>query len=103
MKTSTLKRMKNNKNNRVYAKVDLDALLWNVEQIKSRLKENTKIVAVIKADGYGHGCLPIALTLEKVPYVWGFAIATAEEAMELREAGIKKPILILGYSFEDSY
>lgn len=92
-----------NKNQRVYAKVDLDALLSNVEQIKGRLKENTKIVAVIKADGYGHGCLPIALTLEKVPYVWGFAIATAEEAMELREAGIKKPILILGYSFEDSY
>ena len=92
-----------NKNQRVYAKVDLDALLWNVEQIKSRLKENTKIVAVIKADGYGHGCLPIALTLEEVPYVWGFAIATAEEALELRNAGIKKPILILGYSFEDSY
>ena len=92
-----------NKNQRVYAKVDLDALLSNVEQIKGRLKENTKIVAVLKADGYGHGCLPIALTLEEVPYVWGFAIATAEEAMELREAGIKKPILILGYSFEDSY
>ena len=92
-----------NKNQRVYAKVDLDALLSNVEQIKGRLKENTKIVAVMKADGYGHGCLPIALTLEEVPYVWGFAIATAEEAMELREAGIKKPILILGYSFEDSY
>ena len=92
-----------NKNQRVYAKVDLDALLSNVEQIKGRLKENTKIVAVIKADGYGHGCLPIALTLEEVPYVWGFAIATAEEAMELRKAGIKKPILILGYSFEDSY
>ena len=92
-----------NKNQRVYAKVDLDALLLNVAHIKDRLKENTKIVAVIKADGYGHGCLPIALTLEEVPYVWGFAIATAEEAMELREAGIKKPILILGYSFEDSY
>ena len=103
MKTSMLKRMKNNINQRVYAKIDLDALLSNVEHIKGRLKEHTKIVAVIKADGYGHGCLPIALTLEKVPYVWGFAIATAEEAMELRKAGIQKPILILGYSFEDSY
>ena len=102
MKTSMLRKMKN-RNQRVYAHIDLDALLSNVAQIKSRLKDHTKIVAVIKADGYGHGCLPIALTLEEVPYVWGFAIATAEEAFELREAGIKKPILILGYTFEDSY
>ncbi|MCR4674235.1 MAG: alanine racemase [Lachnospiraceae bacterium] len=88
---------------RVYAKVDLDNVLWNVKRMKERLKDNTKIVAVIKADGYGHGCVPIAVTLEDVDYVWGFAVATAEEAVELREANIKKPILILGYSFEDSY
>ncbi len=91
------------KYNRVYAKVDLDNVLWNVKRMKERLKDETKIVAVIKADGYGHGCVPIAVTLEDEDDIWGFAVATAEEAVELRNASIKKPILILGYSFEDSY
>ena len=53
------------KNERVYAKVDLDAILWNLSLMKQRLHQNTKIVAVIKADGYGHGALQIAVRLEQ--------------------------------------
>ncbi|MCR4797414.1 MAG: alanine racemase [Lachnospiraceae bacterium] len=91
------------KNNRVYAKVDLDAVLWNIKEMSKRLRDVTKIMAVIKADGYGHGSGPIAGALEDLDILWGYAVATAEEAFELREQGIKKPILILGYTFEDTY
>ena len=88
---------------RVYARVDLDAIVNNIEEMKKRLKADTKIAVVIKADGYGHGSLPIAMELSDIPYIWGFCVATCEEAMELRIHGIKKPILILGYSFSEDY
>ena len=54
-------------------------------------------------DGYGHGAVPIAKELEPLWYMYGFATATAEEAMILRDAGIAKPILVLGYAFPWSY
>ena len=54
------------------------------------------MIAVIKADAYGHGAVPVAHLIEDYDYIWGFAAATAEEAIHLREAGITKPILILG-------
>ena len=60
-------------------------------------------MAVIKADGYGHGAVPIAELLETDSRVWGYAVATAEEAMTLRQNGIKKPILILAYTFPSAY
>ena len=88
---------------RVCAYVDLDALAYNVEQIKKNIAPDTKIVAVIKTDGYGHGAVQMAKVLEDVEYVWGYAVATPEEAMSLRNAGIQKPILILGYSFPYAY
>lgn len=88
---------------RVCAYVDLGAVLWNLQQIHEAVSEHTKIVAVIKADGYGHGAVPIAQRTEGLEYLWGFAVATAEEAYALREAGIRKPILILGYTFEEDY
>lgn len=71
--------------------------------MKNNLKEGTRIIAVIKADGYGHGAIPIARLMESKEYIWGFAVATAEEALELRKAGIAKPILILGYVFPEYY
>lgn len=88
---------------RVYAEVDLDAIRGNMENMKANIASNTKIIGVIKTDGYGHGAVPIARELESLEYLYGFAVATAEEACILRDAGIKKPILILGYIFPYSY
>ncbi len=88
---------------RVYARIDLDAIRSNMEHMKENLKPETKIMAVIKTDGYGHGAVPIARELEKLDYLYGFAVATAEEACALRKEGIARPILILGYTFPYSY
>ncbi len=88
---------------RVCAEINLDNVLHNLEAIHGLLKEDTGIIAVIKTDGYGHGSLPIAGELEKVSYVHGYGVATAEEALQLRDNGIRKPILIIGYSFPYSY
>ena len=95
--------IRNNEYQRVYASVDLDAILENMENMKRNITPGTKIMGVIKTDGYGHGSVPIAQCLESLPYVYGFAVATAEEAHILRMAGIRKPILILGYAFPYSY
>lgn len=84
---------------RVWAEVDLDAIMYNVESIQKSIKQDTAIIPVVKTDGYGHGAVPIARALENNDRIWGFAVATIEEAMILRKAGIKKAILILGYTF----
>ena len=89
--------------NRVWAEIDLDAIHHNLEAMHENLKPDTKICAVIKTDAYGHGALEIARSLEEIDYVAGYATATVDEAMELRENGVRKPILVLGYTFEDSY
>lgn len=81
---------------RVKALVSLDAIAHNFEEMHKNVKEGTKIIAVIKADGYGHGARAIARLIQDYDYIWGFATATAEEALELRHAGITKPVLILG-------
>lgn len=88
---------------RVYAKIDLDAIIQNVKNMKQNLQEQTQIIGVIKTDGYGHGAIPIAKELEKLPDIAGFATATIEEALLLRRSGTKKPILILGHTFSYSY
>ncbi|MCR5282248.1 MAG: alanine racemase, partial [Lachnospiraceae bacterium] len=88
---------------RVCAYVDLDAMLFNVRSMKDNLKKETKIIAVIKTNGYGHGAVPMAERLEKEDCIFGYAVATAEEALELREAGMQKPILILGYVFPEHF
>jgi len=88
---------------RVYASIDLDAVRENAEHMKRNLSEKTKLMGVIKTDGYGHGAIPIARELEPLDYMFGFAVATAEEAFILRKAGITKPVLILGYTFPYSY
>lgn len=86
---------------RVYAKVDLDAIVYNLEQMKNNLNNQTEIMAVIKTDGYGHGAVPIAKKIQDISYVKGFAVATAEEALILRRHEITKPILVLGVVFEE--
>lgn len=88
--------------NRIYAKIDLDHVVYNLERMHE-LSRNAGIIAVIKANGYGHGAVPIAKHTEPLSYLHGFAVATAEEALDLRTHGIQKPILILGYTFAEDY
>ena len=88
---------------RAWAEIDLDALQFNIESIKNSIDKAAKIIAVIKTDGYGHGAIQIARILEEEEQVWGYAVATAEEAFSLRDAKIQKPVLILGYTFPYSY
>ena len=88
---------------RVNADIDLDAVLFNFDQMNTNIPADTKIMAVVKTDAYGHGAVPIAGFIESREYLWGFATATVDEAVELRKAGIEKPILILGYTFPECY
>lgn len=74
---------------RVYAKIDLDAIAYNMEQMKQNIRPETKVMAVIKADGYGHGAVQIAEMMERWNYIWGFAVATLDEAVVLRTEGIQ--------------
>lgn len=88
---------------RIQADIDLDAFRFNLDSIKKNINENTQIITVLKADGYGHGAVPLAKEAEKEERVWGIAVATVEEALELRCGGIKKPLLILGYTYQEDY
>ncbi len=88
---------------RVCAYIDLDAVRQNFEMMRRLIPPGTDICAVIKTDAYGHGAVRIARMMEGEPYIWGFAVAAVEEALALREAGIEKPILILGYVFPEDY
>lgn len=80
---------------RVYADVDLDAIRANVRELMRVTRPGTKALAVVKADGYGHGDVAIAKAVSDM--VYGYAVATLDEAVNLRENGIVQPILILGY------
>ncbi len=82
-------------NHRSYAKINLSALRHNFRTVKGLLSPETKLLAVIKADGYGHGALKAALAFGDCDY---FGVACLDEALELRKNGIAKPILILGYT-----
>ena len=88
---------------RVRAEINLDALLHNMNEMHKMLNPDTQMAAVIKTDAYGHGALGIAEAIENLPYLWGYAVATAEEAEKLILDGRKKPVLILGISFADQF
>ena len=90
-------------NNRICAYIDLNAIENNIESMKNLIAPDTKMIAVVKADGYGHGSIEIAKQIQSKECIWGFAVATAEEAAELRANTISKPILVLGYVFPDDY
>ena len=83
---------------RCYAKIDLDNIRKNAENLKAKLKEDTGMLGVIKTDAYGHGAVPVAKAIDDI--CSGFAVATAYEAHNLRAHGIDKPIFLLGYSTE---
>lgn len=86
--------------NRVYARIDLDAICDNIDRVQQIVGGEVAVYAVIKANAYGHGAVQVAKALKR--QVAGFCVATAEEALSLRDAGIKNPILILGYIFPGS-
>ena len=86
---------------RVEADIDLDAIRYNIETVKALNPPDRKTLLVIKADAYGHGAVTVARkTADLADY---FAVATVEEALELRSADIKLPILILGYTDVSEY
>ncbi len=87
---------------RVCAEINLNVAAYNLNSMKENLKDGTRMIAVVKTDGYGHGAIPIARMAEAYDYLWGFATATVEEALQLRQAGIRKPVLILGFTFPDA-
>ena len=77
---------------RAWAEIDIDALIHNLREIKKRAGKRI-IMAVVKANAYGHGAMQLAPVISG--YADAFAVATFEEAMELRKAGVEKEILIL--------
>lgn len=91
------------KYDRIRAEISLNAIAHNFAEMKKNIKKDTKIIAVIKADGYGHGAEAIAALVHDYDYIWGFAVATAEEALQLCSFGVKKPVLVLGLVFEEYF
>ncbi len=84
----------------VWKQIDLDAIGHNLRVLKSLTRAGTEVMAVVKADGYGHGAVRVAKTALKSG-ADRLAVARFHEALELREAGIDAPILTLGYNRED--
>lgn len=83
---------------RVYAQISLDALRHNIQQNMDHVGPDIKVLAVVKTNAYGHGAVEVARVLADSG-VYGFAVATVEEGMELRKAGIHNFILVLGHVF----
>lgn len=78
-----------------WAEINLKNLEYNFFQIKSRVNPGTKIMVTVKADAYGHGLIPVAKRLSACGVDF-FGVASIDEGIKLREAGIKTPVLILG-------
>ena len=79
-----------------WAEVNIDNILHNVRVIKDTLTEIQKIIAVVKADAYGHGAVAVAKALEKETDM--FALSSIDEVVQLRNAGVRGDMLILGYT-----
>lgn len=82
---------------RTWAEIDLDALQDNYRAIASFLTGNSRVMAVVKADAYGHGAGQTARTLREAGATW-FGVSNLDEAMQIRSAGITEPILIFAYT-----
>ncbi|WP_016950219.1 alanine racemase [Anabaena sp. PCC 7108] len=80
---------------RAWVEIDLGALSYNVKQLVKFLSPCTQLMAVVKADAYGHGAVTVAKTVLEAGASW-LGVATVPEGIQLREGGIKAPILILG-------
>lgn len=90
-----------NKYHRIQADISLDAIRKNITTMKECIPEGKKLLAVIKANAYGHGAIEVAEALEDLTDYYG--VACIDEAVELRNAGCKKPILILGVTDESLF
>lgn len=86
---------------RVEADIDLDAIRTNIVTMKKRIPKGKKLLAVIKANAYGHGAIEVAKALDDLSDYYG--VACLDEALELRKAGVTKPILILGMTDESLF
>lgn len=82
---------------RSWVEIDLDALSYNLNKLLALLHRETSLMAVVKADGYGHGLVAIAKQCQKLG-VKAYAVATIDEGIKLRKVGIHGEILILGYT-----
>lgn len=82
-----------------WAEVDLDALAWNFRAVRARVGPGVKVMGVVKADAYGHGAAECARRLEAEGADW-FGVATPEEALALRRAGVTRPVLSFGGFWE---
>lgn len=81
---------------RVFATISLDAIRDNIKKGRALLAPGTKLMGVVKADAYGHGAVPVAKAIEDLVDAYG--VAMPEEGVELRKAGITKPVLVLGFT-----
>lgn len=86
---------------RTYSVIHLDSVKYNIEQVKNHIGADTKILAIVKANAYGHGALKVAGEIKDM--VYGFGVATVKEALELRYSGINNFILVLGYVTPSEY
>ncbi len=86
---------------RTYSVIHLDAIYRNIEEARKRIGNDTKIMAIVKANAYGHGAVEVAGAIKDK--VYGFAVATVREAITLRESGVTNPILVLGYVCKAEY
>lgn len=84
---------------RVLAIIDLDAIAYNMTNIKSKVGKETGIIGIIKADAYGHGSVEISKVILENGADW-LAVAVVDEGINLRKNGIAAPILLLGYTPE---
>ena len=82
---------------RTWAEVSLDAIKHNFNEIKNKVGGRAKICCVIKADGYGHGAVELSKLYEQLGADF-FAVSNIDEGIEIREAGAKLPIVILGFT-----
>ena len=76
---------------RICARINLDAIEQNIEHLRGNLAKGVKMIVVVKADAYGHGAIQTTSLLSLKEYVWGFAVATLDEAIVLRRSGIINP------------
>lgn len=90
-------------NKRIKAVINETAIKDNIKFLYSHINKEVPIMCVIKANAYGHGAVRLGKIYEGMDEVCGYAVATAEEAIELRKSGLLKKILILGATFEDDF
>lgn len=86
----------------VWAEINLANIVHNFREVRGLVGDKTKIMSVVKANAYGHGAIPVSRALDAAGSNY-FGVAIMNEAVELRQAGLKKPLLILGWTPPEDY